>query len=532
MQGGGPKASIGAMFKSFAARLSIAFFLSSALVLVSVFTFFYFKATKLRADAFKQYLEHFTEVSANLIPGEDIRAILLQDGCEKTPDAAALIKKLKSIRAVDSDIFDTYVMVTDPDPQYVRFVTNADRERTPVGCGERYDIRNDPKIRLGFQRAYAEMEPQTDRWGTWVSAYAPIHTRSGETAGILGVDIAQQTVLQIRREFLNHFLISIGACLLFSLGVGLLSSVWLTKPIRQVVKGMEIVAGGNMEHTIDRFQETEFDRMSGIFNKMTGSLKRIMLELAATVRENERVRRELEIATEIQKSIFPEHPPEVEGLEIEAKSVPAKEVGGDYFDFFPDPSGGKMGFIIADASGKGLPGTLYMTRSRSVFRVISSEEVDPAATLSRSNHYIAADASSAKGMFITVLYLLYDKNKMQMTCANAGHYPPLWFRTGAGTFSEITANGIPVGILPGQTYPEETIQLAPRDLLVLYTDGVIEARAENGEMFGVERLKGLIERHSALSAKDLFAKIEAGIKDFIGHAPPFDDLTLMVIRVQ
>jgi len=258
----------------------------------------------------------------------------------------------------------------------------------------------------------------------------------------------------------------------------------------------------------------------------------MMCELAETVRENERVRRELEIATEIQKSIFPEHPPEVEGLEIEAKSVPAKEVGGDYYDFISVPARDQIGFIIADASGKGLPGTLYMTRSRSVFRVISSEEAHPGKILSRSNNYIAADASSGKGMFITTLYLLYDKKKKQMTCANAGHYPPLWFKAKERVFAEITTSGVPVGILPEQIYQEETIQLASQDLLVMYTDGVTEAKAEDGSMFGVERLKRLVEQNSSLGAHDLFVKIQAGIKEFIGQAPPFDDLTLIVVRVK
>ena len=520
------------MFKSFAARLSIVFFLSSALVLAGVFSFFYFKATKLRDDAFKRYLENLTQVSANLIPGEEIQPIPLTTGCEKLPGTLALIKKLRSIRAVDHDIFDIYIMVADPDPDYVRFVTNADRERTPVGCGERYDIRNIPEVRIGFQKPYADLKAQTDRWGTWVSAYAPLKTQSGETVGIIGMDIAQQTVLQIRREFSDFFLISIGTCLGFSLIVGLLSSLWLTRPIRRVVKGMETVGGGDLEHQLGHFTETEFNRMSGIFNEMTVSLRRMMFELAETVRENERVRRELEIATEIQQSIFPEHPPEVEGLEIEARSVPAKEVGGDYYDFLSVPSRDQIGFIIADASGKGLPGTLYMTRSRSVFRVVSSEVARPGETLSRANSYIAADASSGKGMFITVLYLLYDIKKKQMTCANAGHYPPLWFKAKERVFVETIANGVPVGILPGQTYSEETIQLASQDLLVMYTDGVTEARAVHGEMFGIERLKQLVEQNSSLGAHDLFLKIQAGIKDFIGQAPPFDDLTLMVVRVK
>jgi serine phosphatase RsbU (regulator of sigma subunit) len=520
------------MFKSFAARLSIVFFLASSLALGGVFTFFYFRATKLRDDAFKQYLENLTTVSATLISGEEVTAIPLKAGGEKSPDAVALIKKLRSIRSVDRDIFDVYVMVTDPDPDFVRFVTNADRERTPVGCGERYGILDEPGVRLGFQRPFAELKPHTDRWGTWVSAYAPIQVRSGEIVAALGVDIAQQTVIELRQDFFNRFLIAIGSCLGFSLLVGLLSSLWLTRPIRRVVKGMETVGGGDLEHKLERFSETEFDRMSGIFNKMTGSLKLMMRELAQSVREHESVRKELEIATEIQRSIFPAHPPEIEGLEIEAKSVPAKEVGGDYYDFISDPSGERTGFIIADASGKGLPGTLYMTRSRSVFRVISSEEPGPGKILSRANSFIAADASSGNGMFITVLYLLYENKTKRMTCANGGHYQPLWFKGREKAFFELTASGIPVGIMPDQIYQEETLQLSSGDFLVLYTDGVIEARSENGAMFGVERLKQLIEENSTLSARELFLKIGSSIEAFIGQAPPFDDLTLIVIRVK
>jgi len=520
------------MFKSFAARLSTVFFLSSAIILVALFTFFYFKASKLRDDAFQKYLENFTQVSANLISGEDVRTMPLEPGCEKSANGVALIKRLQSIRGVDSDVFDVYVMVKDPDPGYVRFVTNADRDRTPVGCGERYDIREIPEIPRGFQKPYADMTPRRDRWGTWVSAYAPVQTRSGETVAILGMDVAQQTVHEIRHSFFNLFLISIGACLIFSLLVGLLSSIWLTRPIRKVIGGMEIVAGGNIEHTLERFQETEFDRMSGIFNNMTGSLRRIMQELEQNVRENESVRRELEIATEIQASIFPAHPPEVDGLEIEARSVPAMEVGGDYFDFFQEPSGERLGFVIADASGKGLPGTLYMTRSRSVFRVVASQGGGPGEILSRSNDYIAADASSGKGMFITVLYMRYDRKSRQMTVANAGHYPPLWYRTRKRVFADCSVSGIPVGIIPGQDYSEKTIQLDSQDILVLYTDGVTEARAWDGSMFGVDRLKKIIEENATLGAHDLFQRIESGIKDFIGQAPPFDDLTLMVIRVK
>ncbi|OQA55906.1 MAG: Phosphoserine phosphatase RsbU [Candidatus Omnitrophica bacterium ADurb.Bin277] len=520
------------MFKSFAFRLSAVFFLSSVLVLGGLFSFFYFKAAKLRDAAFRSYLENLTETGANLISGEEVRAVPLVRGCEKTLPGAALVKKLKNIQRVDRDISDVYVMVLDEDPGYVRFVTNADQEQTPVECGERYAIHDSPTILLGFKESYADLNAQEDRWGRWVSGFAPVQTAGGETVGILGVDIAQQTVEEIQREFFGLFLISIGACLGFSLLIGLLISFWLTRPIRKVVKGMEVVAGGNLEHKLEHFPEVEFERISGIFNRMIDSLKQMMLQLEATTRENERVQRELEIASEIQQSIFPANAPEVEGLEIEGRSVPAKEVGGDYFDFLSGPARDQVGFIIADASGKGIPGTLYMTRSRSVFKVVASEENRPGETLSRVNNYIAADAFWGKGMFITLLYLIYDKTQKKMRYANAGHYHPLWYKNRERRFEELRGGGVPLGITPGQEYREETIQLNSNDVLVLYTDGVIEARAADGEMFGVDRLKKIIEEYCSLSARELFLKIEAATRDFVNQEPPFDDLTLIVIRVK
>jgi len=519
------------MFKSFAARLSIVFFSLSALILAILFTFFYFRATQLRDRSFEKYIGNLTELSALMISGEEVQAVPLSDGCENLPQTKALIQKLQAFRSVDPDFFDAYLMVRDPDPGFLRFVTNADREKTPVGCGERYTIKDDPEIVKGFQEPYVSLTVYTDKWGSWVSAYAPVKTKDGKVVALLGMDIAQTTYEQIQSSFLERFIVAIVVCLVFSLGLGLLSSIWLTKPIRQVVKSMEIVANGDLDHKLSRFSQTEFDRIAGIFNKMTGSLKRMMYELEINVRLNARVKRELEIATEIQQAIFPDFPPKVEGLEIEAKSVPAEEVGGDYFDFLPVGDKGKIGFMIADAAGKGLPGTLYMTRSRSIFQVISSQQEEPGKTLSRSNDYIAADASSRKGMFITALYVLYDNKKKQMTYSNAGHYHPLWFKGAEKAFGRLTSGGVPVGIASEQEYPQETIQLSSSDLVIMYTDGLIEAKKTNGEMFGIDRLKRVVEQNSSLSAHDLFGKIETAVQEFIEKAPAFDDMTLIVIRV-
>lgn len=519
------------MFKSFAARLSMVFFLLCASVLSVLFAFLYFKAVHVRETALRDYIGNMTEVSARLIPGEEVQAVPLTQGCEKLPETQRVIRKLQSIKAVNKAVFDVYLMVWDDDPAFLRFVTNADRDRTPVGCGERYDISQDPEIVKGFRETFVNLDSYSDKWGTWISGCAPVRTASGEVVALLGMDVAQETVEHLRSVFWKRFLLTLALCLGASLVLGFVGSLAVTAPIRRVVSGMEKVAGGNLDYQLERFSQTEFDRIASIFNKMIAALKQIMREREVAAREHERVRRELEIAGEIQGSIFPAHPPQVDGLEIEAKSVPAKEVGGDYFDFFKIKDHGRMGVMIADAAGKGLPGTLYMTRSRSVFQVISSEEQEPGKTLSRSNEHIAADASSRKGMFITALYLLYDKRTKKMTYSNAGHYHPLWFKNREKTFGVLTAGGVPVGISPAQNYPQETVQLASNDFLVLYTDGLIEARNEKGEMFGIGRLTALISENPDLSARRLFVTIEKALYNFIGNAPPFDDMTFIVIRV-
>jgi methyl-accepting chemotaxis protein len=200
------------MFKSFAARLSIVFFSLSALVLVVLFTFFYFRATQIRDQAFERYIGNLTELSARMIPGEEVQAVPLTEGCEKLPQTQALIQKLRAFQSIDPNFFDVYLMVRDDDPNFLRFVTNADRERTPVGCGERYPVKDDPEILKGFQAPFVSLSAFTDKWGTWVGAYAPVKTASGEVVALLGMDLPRETLKHIQASFLERFIVAIVVC--------------------------------------------------------------------------------------------------------------------------------------------------------------------------------------------------------------------------------------------------------------------------------------------------------------------------------
>jgi phosphoserine phosphatase RsbU/P len=264
---------------------------------------------------------------------------------------------------------------------------------------------------------------------------------------------------------------------------------------------------------------------------MTVSLKAIMRQLAKSVKEKERFNRELELAADIQKQALPHIPAAQKEVDIAADSIPAKEVGGDYFDFLlNDP--GRIGFVIADAAGKGFPGSLYMTNSRSVFRVLSAQEPVPSNVLRQTNDFISAEGASTEGMFITFLYAVFDKTTKQFTYANAGHYPPLIYCPQEKKFRSSGVGGIPLGVYSHQEFPQETVQLQSDDVVVMYTDGVIEASNKEGKMFGLPRLATLIEDHAYETAKGLLECVESSVTDFMGSEPFFDDMTLVVVKIR
>lgn len=261
--------------------------------------------------------------------------------------------------------------------------------------------------------------------------------------------------------------------------------------------------------------------------------RRLQAERDTLVREMERKNTELAIAAGIQQSFLPDTITQIEGYEIAARSVMAKEVGGDFFDIIPlevVPLGtGRLGIMIADVSGKGIPAALFMALSRIVVRVNATwYRQQPAAAIRDSNTIIANDSKS--GMFVTLWYGLLDAEARQLTYVNAGHNPPILFRAADRSLSELPATGIAMGVLNDASYGQESIAMAPGDVLVLYTDGITEAEDENLGMFGTGRLQQVITDSSALPADAICTAILDAVKAFTGDHPQSDDITLMVIR--
>jgi sigma-B regulation protein RsbU (phosphoserine phosphatase) len=261
--------------------------------------------------------------------------------------------------------------------------------------------------------------------------------------------------------------------------------------------------------------------------------RKVQAERDGLIREMERKNTELAIAAEIQQSFLPDTLPQIAPFEIAAKSIMAREVGGDFFDAIPfeviQMGRDRLGIFIADVSGKGIPAALFMALSRIVVRVNAIwHQQEPAEAIRDANGIITADSKS--GMFVTLFYGVLDAQDRSLTYVNAGHNPPLICRSSDGSFSELPATGMAIGAVPDAAYDAGSTVLEPGDVLVLYTDGITEAENPEQEMFGEDRLREAIVGVRMLSAAAIVAAILESVQEFSGSAPQSDDITLMVVR--
>lgn len=311
-------------------------------------------------------------------------------------------------------------------------------------------------------------------------------------------------------------------------GISLFFSRMITLPLLSLTEGVQVLGRGDMEHKVDIRTSDELGELAESFNQMTRDLKNYMERLHCTTAEQEKLLKELEIARRIQQNILPRETPAIEGLDVWGTNLPAREVGGDFFDYIPIDQN-HWGITIADVSGKGMPAALFMGLSRTILRASTSGNLDITAALRHANELICRDSTS--GMFVTLFYGVFDTATKELSYINAGHYPALLFHGDMTETSHLEARGIPLGITDMIELEENSLSLRSGDILVLYTDGVTEAMNESETVFGEERLTRLILDCHALPARDIVQKVQDEILLFSGDQPQFDDLTLVVMKV-
>lgn len=238
----------------------------------------------------------------------------------------------------------------------------------------------------------------------------------------------------------------------------------------------------------------------------------------------ERDQRELEEARRIQRTLLPAVLPQMDGFELAASWQPASGVGGDCFDAIRFSSH-RLALSIADVVGKGIPAALLMSNLQAAVRAFATEAARPAELCERVNTILCGHIS--EGRFISFFYCVVDSEVGSLTYANAGHFPPALIKAD-GTLIRLTSGGPVLGVLPAGTYESGTSAFGPGDRLILYTDGITEARSETDEEFGDERLLSMALEHRACSAPALQARLVDAVATFTGRRFT-DDATLMVL---
>ena len=279
------------------------------------------------------------------------------------------------------------------------------------------------------------------------------------------------------------------------------------------------ITKGDLDVTVDVRSNEEFSSLSDDINSTVTTLKRYIAEAAA------RIDKELEYAKQIQLSALPTNFPQDEEYRIAAQMIAAKEVGGDFYDFYK-LSDTSVAFLVADVSGKGIPAAMFMMTAKTIIKDLAESGMAVNDIFTKANEKLCENNES--GMFVTAWMGILDLTTGNVRFANAGHNPPLLKRAdGSFEYLKVRAGFVLAGI-EGMRYRAGEITMNPGDRLFLYTDGVTEATDTQNELYGEERLLAFMNQNASLEAPKLLPALKADIDEFVGEAPQFDDITMLM----
>ncbi len=299
----------------------------------------------------------------------------------------------------------------------------------------------------------------------------------------------------------------------------------INKPITTLTEIAQRISQGDLDRTIQVDEPFELSELAASFNKMKADIKTHLTELTQISLEKEKIESELSIAKSIQDSALPKDFPKNEYFDLVASMTPAREVGGDFYDFFQIDEN-RIGLVMADVCGKGVTAALYMMSAKTTIKNMLQTGYPLQEAISRANNSLCTNR--AQMMFVTCFVGILDLRTGKVEYVNAGHCPPLLQTKDGYDYVDVVTNVV-LGVLPNYDYKLGNIALRNNDRLFLYTDGVTEAQTKNKKFFGAERLLNILnQRDIALS--EIPKYIYKNIQKFIKDAPQFDDITMMVVE--
>ena len=289
--------------------------------------------------------------------------------------------------------------------------------------------------------------------------------------------------------------------------------------LRKINSTLGQITDGNLNLTVDVRSNEEFASLSDDINSTVSTLKRYIAEAAA------RIDKELEYAKQIQLSVLPTNCPDNDDYAISAKMIAAKEVGGDFYDFY-ELDENTVAFLVADVSGKGIPAAMFMMTAKTIIKDLAERRLPVNDILTLANEKLCENNES--GMFVTAWMGILDVKSGKLQYSNAGHNPPV-IKRADGTIEYLKSRaGFVLAGMEGVRYRVNELQFEEGDRIFLYTDGVTEATDINNQLYGEERLLNFMGKHSTLDGATLLPSLKADIDEFVGEAPQFDDITMLV----
>ena len=313
-----------------------------------------------------------------------------------------------------------------------------------------------------------------------------------------------------------------------SLVAGVSLSRSITGAVHELYQGTQHIKEGNFSYRIPVKGNDQLAELGKSFNTMTENLSRLIV----VAQEKERLESELAIAREVQNQLFPKDVPFTRTLELKGVCNPARMVSGDYYDFM-SISDSRLAFAIGDVAGKGISAALLMASIQSTMRTQLNITPDgsappPSTALLVSNLNRQLYATTSPEKYATFYFALYDEATHSLTYTNAGHLSPILLR--GSEFHMMGSTGTVVGAFPIALYGEKTVPLERGDLLVAYTDGIVEPENAYGEMFGEERLKDLVAKYSHTDSSEIIARAMEAVVEWTGAGELQDDMTMVVAR--
>ena len=404
---------------------------------------------------------------------------------------------------------------------YVRPTTNEEyREAYRALCEGKQD-----RATIFRDRGYIET-------GHHITVIIPLHGRSGEVAGLLCVQRQMNELQTVRGAYVRHVLAATVSLML----VALLLYGWylhqrLLNPIQKIAGEALRFARENTHTSVPLGRSIkgpdEIGQLARTIDQMETEIRDYIENLTRVTKEKEQIQAELNVATQIQADMLPQKFPECKEFALYATMTPAKEVGGDFYDFFLIDED-HLALVIADVSGKGVPAALFMVIAKTLIEIRAMMGGSPSEILGDVNNRLCE--GNEAGLFVTVWLGILELSTGRVTAANAGHEYPAIKRTDGAWELMKDKHSPAVAVREGMTFREAEFELRPGDSLYLYTDGVAEATNVEMKLYGTDRMIDALNHHAEETVEELLPSMKREVDAFVGDAPQFDDITMLGLQ--